>query len=227
MGGPVSLDEVLKLLFFVPLPLKRPMALGIVVMLALAAILALAQGFGYWDAVWDPIWLYALMVCCLWLAGLAIARRERLRAGLTLPWSAGFVIIALLAAVEGRAHNAYVYNELGFLQSRAWSRELEPSGAPALMSWKWNLIAVQDLGESPLLVELRETDGCHFETFWPTSESSQYTPPITDVSQGALARRWQIQNFRKPARLTFHLVTKREPRPPDKCQPQISIGGGK
>jgi hypothetical protein len=223
----MSLDDVLKLLFFVPLPLRRPTALATVAMLALAGLLTFARGFGYWDAIWDPIWLYTLTLCCVCLVALAVSRRRRLRNVLVVLWGAVFAIIAVAAAIEGHARNAYVYNPLGFLQSRTWTRESGSSGNVAQLSWKWQLIAVQDLGEKPLLVELRKTDGCDFERFWPTSESSKYTPAITDVTEGTMARRWQLENFRKPANLTFHLVTGGQSGPPARCQPQISIGDGK
>jgi hypothetical protein len=225
-GRRMQLDELLKLLFFVPTPLRRPTALCVLTMLVLLTILSLARGFGYWDAVWDPIWLYSLASWCVCLVVVAIVQRAHLRVAPTLFWSALFGIVAIAAAVKGNALNAYVYNDLGFLQSRAWTRE-DDSSRHGLNLWKWQLIAVQDLSGLPLIVELRRTEQCRFKEFWPTSDSSQYTPAIADVSQGALDRRWQIRNLRKPAKLSFHLLIEGRSILPDSCRPQFSIGNGK
>ena len=205
----MSLDEVLQILDpFLPKALLLPVGLGIVVLLVLASILDVYQDLGLWEAVWHPIWMSAAACWCGGLIIVTLIHRRALRVGRTLLWSGLFLSAAAGAAMEAFWLNAFLYNELGFKQSRVWTAAMKQPEGNTRRVWEWRLEAVKDLTPTPILIELRPSDQCQFDSFWPTSDSPEYRPTITDESEDSLGvARWRIQALRKPARLTFHLRT--------------------
>lgn len=221
-----SLDDLLKIFFFVPLPLRRALALGAVVVLGLAALVDLNQDSGPWESFWNPICLGAT---ALWSTGLiivAIARHKALRVSWTIFWSLAFLGIATAAAIRAKTLHAYIYNEVGFNQSRSWVKATNQPEDPSLQLWEWHMNAVKDLSQMPIVVELRQTEPCQFISFWPTSDTEEYRPPITDQSEapGGTAR-WLVRGLRKPAQVTFNLkIKENQAGLPPACTLQISAG---
>ena len=220
----MSLDEVLKLLFFVPNPLRLSVGLGIVGLLILATVLAFSQDYGYREAVSSPIWLGFGAV---WYSGVVLftlANWRLLGWSICALWFVIFLAIVVAMTAYALRRNRFDYNELGFYQSREWVRAVHQPTPAGL--WQWDLEAVKDLTATPLIVELRKSSACDFATFWPTSASPDYRPLITDISDNSgQVIRWRIQNLRRPARVVFNLRTQiPAPAAIGNCRPQISSG---
>jgi hypothetical protein len=222
----ISLDDVLKVLFFVPASLRRGVALGVVAMPALATILVAYEDYGIREAVWSPVWLSAAAWWCFGLVILTFAKIRALPLWQCTLWSVVFLALTVAFGLSARKGSQYVYNEVGFYHSRGWSRAAKQPADTKLLDWQWEMSAVKDLTQVPVVIELRKTDRCRFEAFWPQNASADYTPDVTDVSRsGPGSARWRILKLRKPAKLLFVLRTGAlGDGPPESCRPQVSIG---
>jgi len=228
----MSLDEVLKLLFFVPVALRRPTALAIVVLASLAAVLDFKEEFGVWEATQTPPWLGVLTACGALLLAWAIRSRARLTRVALWIWAAIYAATAIGAGILLRSALDEAYNPIGFLASRQWMPDEKQPADARLRRFEWRIRAVKDLSATPVFVELGNADECRFEQFWPTSSAAQYTPTITDVTVDARrSTRWRLQNLRKPAELVFHLDVPRagdtDADAPPGCTPRITTGTSK
>jgi hypothetical protein len=220
----MSFDDALKLLFFVPPPLRRPVALAILALPGLAWAVSAYETFAYEEAFESPLWLAAVSLSSLILLVLAWRRRGTLGRRDTAVWSVLFVVLLAASAVAAYLRYPYVYNELGFYHSRCWSKsEARPDAQHD--EWEWRIVADKDLSQVTLLIRLENAKGCSVVDFRPTVASPEYKPTITDVSpEPDRSTAWRVAGLRRPAEILFHLVTPRRAAAPA-CRPRVSSEG--
>lgn len=218
-------DKLLELLSkCVPTSLRWVTVLAITALAALAETLDLIEDYGLWHAVQDVTWLVAATGCCVGLLILTLVRRKTLHTRDRWLCIVVFLVAGCVAGWAASRAYPYVYNELGFEQSRSWIPGSDSTSAATGKNWEWRINAVKDLGTQSLIVELLESDECRFTAFRPTSESPNYTPQITDVTQSTDgSQRWRIHSLRKPAEIIFHLDLEHPGVAPEQCRPRISF----
>lgn len=221
----MSMDDVLKFLFFVPTSLRKPVALAILLLSFLSVGIAIHYGYSVLDAAMAPLWLAAFGITSVVLLVLSWLRRANVGIELRIVWTVVWVALTGGSLVLAHQRYAYEYNPLGFYQSRAWSPSVHQPGDISLKAWEWQITAVQDMSQTPFVMEMRATDACPVVDFQPVIHSVSFRPTITDVSEDSTrSTRWRVEDFRRPAEVVFRFVTKMSPAgtsPP--CRPQITI----
>jgi hypothetical protein len=217
----LSWEEAKEILFFVPKPLRRWLAVVVFSLAVLAAFLDLRTNYGTAEALASYWWLGAAALACgilvirTWVSTSSWNRWRRVR------WSTFFLLVGIALAVSALQRSSLEYNEVGFYESRSWALAPSQPAEPDRRTWEWQMTAVLDLTKSPFLVEIHDAPHCEVLDFQPDDSHSPYHPLLTDVSAGLVrSTRWRVENFRKPADLLFRLTIKRDNVVPT-CKPRI------